>query len=46
MTKYEAMMKKERERKMDSIIGWSIVGVSLSVVVIVSAIAAVKGVWF
>lgn len=46
MTKYEAMMKKERERKMDSIIGWSIVGVSLLIVVIVSAIAAVKGVWF
>jgi hypothetical protein len=46
MTKYEAMMKKERERKMDSIIGWSIVGGSLLVVLIVSAIAAVKGAWF
>ena len=46
MTKYELMMKKERERKMDGIIGWSIVGVSLLVVVIVSAIAAVKGAWF
>ena len=46
MTKYEAMMKKEKERKMDSIIGWSIVGVSLLIVVIVSAIAAVNGAWF
>lgn len=46
MTKYEMMLKKERERKIDSIIGWSIVGVSLLVVVIVSAVAAAKGAWF
>ena len=46
MTKYELMLKKEKERKMDSIIGWSIVGGSLVVVLIVSAIAAVKGAWF
>ena len=46
MTKYEAMMKKEKERRIDSIIGWSIVGVSLLVVLIVSGIAAVKGAWF
>ena len=46
MTKYELMLKKEKERKMDSIIGWSIVGVSLTVVLIVSAIAAMKGAWF
>ena len=46
MTKYELMLKKEKERKMDSIIGWSIVGVSLLVVLIISAIAAVKGAWF
>jgi len=46
MNKYELMLKKEKERRMDSIIGWSIVGVSLLVVVIVSAIAAMKGAWF
>lgn len=46
MTKYEAMMKKEKERKMDSIIGWSIVGISLLTVMIVLGIAAVKGAWF
>lgn len=46
MTKYEAMMKKEREREMDNIIGWSIVGISLLVVLVVSGIAAVKGAWF
>ena len=46
MTKYEAMMKKEKERRIDSIIGWSIIGVSLLVVLIVSGIAAVKGAWF
>lgn len=46
MTKYELMLKKEKERKMDSIIGWSIVGVSLLIVLIVSGIAAVKGAWF
>ena len=46
MTKYEIMLKKERERKVDSIIGWSIVGCSLLVVLIVSAIAAMKGAWF
>ena len=46
MTKYELMLKKEAERRMDSIIGWSIVGVSLLIVVIVSAVAAVKGAWF
>ena len=46
MTKYEAMMKKEREREMDSIIGWSIVGISLLTVMIVLGIAAVKGAWF
>ena len=46
MNKYELMLKKERERKVDSIIGWSIVGVSLLIVIVVSAIAAVKGVWF
>ena len=46
MTKYELMLKKEKERKIDSIIGWSIVGGSLLVVLIVSAIAAVKGAWF
>ena len=46
MTKYELMMKKEKEREMDSIIGWSIVGISLLVVLIVSGIAAVKGAWF
>ena len=46
MNKYELMLKKERERKVDSIIGWSIVGVSLLIVIVVLAIAAVKGVWF
>ena len=46
MTKYEIMLKKEKERKMDSIIGWSIVGGSLLVVLIVSGIAAMKGAWF
>ena len=46
MTKYELMLKKEKERKMDSIIGWSMVGCSLLVILIVSAIAAVKGAWF
>nr|DAS57967.1 MAG TPA: hypothetical protein [Caudoviricetes sp.] len=46
MTKYEAMIKKEKERKMDSIIGWSIVGVSLVIVLVVSGIAAMKGAWF
>ena len=46
MNKYELMLKKKKERRMDSIIGWSIVGVSLLVVVIVSAIAAMKGAWF
>ena len=46
MTKYEMMLKKEKERKMDSIIGWSIVGVSLAIVLIVSGIAAMKGAWF
>ena len=46
MTKYELMLKKEKERKIDSIIGWSIIGGSLLVVLIVSAIAAMKGAWF
>nr|DAK99298.1 MAG TPA: hypothetical protein [Caudoviricetes sp.] len=46
MTKYEMMLKKEAERRMDSIIGWSIVGVSLVIVLVVSGIAAVKGAWF
>lgn len=46
MTKYEMMLKKEAERRMDSIIGWSIVGISLLVVLVVSGIAAVKGAWF
>ena len=46
MTKYEIMLKKEAERRMDSIIGWSIVGVSLLVVLVVLGAAAVKGAWF
>lgn len=46
MTKYEIMLKKEKEREMDLIIGWSIVGVSLVIVLIVSAVAAMKGAWF
>ena len=46
MTNYELMMKKEKERRMDSIVGWSIVGISLLVVLVVLGAAAVKGAWF
>lgn len=46
MTKYEIMLKKEKERRMDSIVDWSIVGISLLVALVVLGAAAVKGAWF
>lgn len=46
MTKYEIMLKKEKERERDSAIGWSLVGIGFIVVVITLGVATAKGAWF